>query len=239
MSPPQFQELIATVLGVDFRWKSPGPGWREPFYAGLETIHKAILVQALPSIRRQKRQVLFYWDALTGILKGELSPKAKGDREEWELAAELTLAIADQRLRDELILELGNFPPISAVRSRIAYFQGEKPEKGRGSQARRADRVTYDIRGRASLQKPGLYRCFELDAGDLEGDPERIDWFRILSLAVLVQLRAEFELYIETGFFPVRCCKRVVCHAFFRVNRMAARQRFCSDICRASAVREQ
>jgi hypothetical protein len=238
VSPPKPQELSATVLGVDFRWKNPGPAWREPFYAGLDTIHKAILVHALPSVRRQKRTTLFYWDALTGILKGDLAPKAKGDREEWELAADLTLAIADHQLRDELILELGNFPPISQVRSRIAFFSGEKPRRSESALGR-TDRITYDIRGRANPQEPGLYRCFELDAGDLEGHPEKIDWFQILSLGVLVQLRVEFELYIETGFFPVHCCERVACHAFFRVNRMAGRQRFCSNICRASAVREQ
>ncbi len=65
------------------------------------------------------------------------------------------------------------------------------------------------------------------------------DWHRVLLLAVLIQIRCDVELYLETGFLRIRRCERKACHGFFQVKRMAGRQRFCSSTCRACAPREQ
>ena len=101
------------------------------------------------------------------------------------------------------------------------------------------DRVDYGVDGRWKIRPAGPCRLLEIDMGDLKGRADRIDWHWAHLLAVLIQMRADIEIYLETGFLRTHRCERVACGSFFQVARMAGRQRFCSNSCRAAAAREQ
>jgi hypothetical protein len=58
-------------------------------------------------------------------------------------------------------------------------------------------------------------------------------------LAVLIQVQAELELRIITGFQRVHRCQHRACRGWFEGERMAAKQRFCSTYCRVTSSRRQ
>lgn len=110
------------------------------------------------------------------------------------------------------------------------------------------------------LREAGFYRQFELTidlgefrapsassavavtacGGAFEGDcggGRAIDWRRLLAIAVLAHLRADMEVYFESGFRRVRRCQNAACRSWFGARPMGGRQRFCSTLCRVQHAR--
>lgn len=232
--------LRATVLGVDLLWRNPGPGYRQPVLEGMKLVHDAVLVHADAAMRRQKRDVILYWDAMTALQRGSFIPDSLAESQEYGLAVELVLTLAEGQVSDHALQELSTFKPIADARSHIDFFHGNQSLRSPQAYSRISpERITFDVHGRTKIQKPGPYRRLSLDMENLKGDASSIDWYRALLLALLVQLRCDMEVYLDTGFLRVRHCERKACSAFFHVSRMAGRQRFCSSTCRACAPREQ
>ena len=233
-------QLRTTVLGVDLLWPNPGPGYRQPALEGMKAVHDAVLVHADAAMRRQKRDVILYWDAMTALQRGGFIPQRLAESQENGLALELVLAIAAGEVPDRVLLELSTFKPIAHARSQIDFFHSDQSLRRPQAYGRMSpERITFDVHGRPKIQKSGPYRRLSLEMKDLKGDASSIDWYRALLLALLVQLRCDMEVYLDTDFLRVRCCERRACSAFFQVSRMAGRQRFCSATCRACAPREQ
>jgi hypothetical protein len=231
--PPR---MTTNILDVHFAWPNPGPNWRGPTKSGIIKAYDAVIHVVRPCMIRQKRNTLRYWDVMTVLDRGEVF-RAKGQPESmaWGVATELTLAIRDDRLNDGCLLELGEMELINNARSRIDWRRADDSS----TEARQGIGGPVDVKGRILKPASGVYRRLELAMPDQKGDASGINWLDVMLTAVLVHLKADLEMYLETDFLPVRVCERRACRSFFRVHRMAGRHQFCSDTCRACAAREQ
>lgn len=234
--PPK---LSALILGVKFTWQNPGPDYSEKCHARLTDLYNSIRESAREALHRQKRDLLLYPDVLTWLIRGMAPEGEVRDSIEHLLAIEFVIAFRDRRVDDELILQFERIPLLSEVRSTFSFHWGTKASGSDRVLSRpRPDGLIVGEDGTLKTRGPGAYRLLELDLEDLEGDASRIDWYRVFHLAVLIHLKCDSEIFLETGFWPIHICERRACRSFFRPNRMAGRQRFCSDVCRACAARE-
>ena len=238
--------MRTSLFGVDFIWRNPGSDCQDVVEIGMRLVAEAVLGRTIDAIRRQKRDTVSYWDAMTCLAadNGFVPARLRRGRE-YELAGELVAALGTGTLEARhgaLIADLGELESIREVRSRPTYEFGETGEQCERVRTARPviDRVDLGIDGRWKTCQAGPCRLLEIDMGDLKGRADRIDWHRAHLLAVLIQLRGDIEIYLETGFLRIHRCERAACGAFFHVARMAGRpQRFCSSSCRAGAAREQ
>ncbi|MCH8165283.1 MAG: hypothetical protein IH889_06715 [Planctomycetes bacterium] len=226
------------LLGVQFFWDGMKARFDNENLQESGAVHKQILELVREPMRRQKRSHIAYWDAMTFLELGSLpTPLAK--TQEAELAAQLVLTIGADKLRDRTVQELIDLPVMDHVHASLAYDSGEDGRPGNIVVSRtNPARVVYGADGRLRTLGPGFYRSLEIDLAALGVDPQGIDWYRLVVLAVLIQIRADLELEAETGFRRVRKCQRRACGAWFMAKRMAGRQRFCCAVCRASNPRE-
>lgn len=234
-----------SLFGVDLVWANPGAGCDDAVAVGMRLVNEGVLRATEAAIRRQKRETVAYWDAMTCLVADDgFVPRRLRDRRECGLARQLVTSIGDgglQRQHLAPVADLGELESLATVRSRPAYEFGPTalpdgpavPRPGR-------DRVELGIDGRWRLRPAGPCRLLEVDMGDLGGDVNRIDWHWGGLLAVLIQLRADIEIFLETGFLRLHRCEHAACRAFFQVARMSGRpQRFCCSSCRAAAARRQ
>ncbi|MHC4447927.1 MAG: hypothetical protein ACYSXF_09135 [Planctomycetota bacterium] len=237
--------MRTSLFGVDFIWQNPGDDCEEAVESGMREIGQAVLTQTAAAIRRQKRDIVTYWDAMTCLAADDgFVPARLHDRPEYRLAVDLVAAMGTGRLEarhSAAIADLGELESIRLARSRPTYEFGETVEQRAAAVPRPCtDRVDFGVDGQWKLRRAGPCRLLEVDMGDLKGRADQIDWWWAHLLAVLIQLRADIEIYLETGFLRIHRCERAACASFFSVARMAGRQqRFCSNSCRAAAAREQ
>ncbi len=236
--------MRTSLFGVDFIWRNPGHDCEETVEAGMKQVAEVVLRRTGAAIRRQKRDIVTYWDAMTCLaVRDGFVPSRLQDHREYGLALDLVAAMGTGRLEDRhsaVIADLGELESIRSARSRPVYEFGQTTEQRVGETARPVmDRVDYGVDGRWKIRPAGPCRLLEIDMGDLKGRADRIDWRWAHLLAVLIQMRADIEIYLETGFLRTHRCERAACGSFFQVARMAGRQRFCSNTCRAAASREQ
>ena len=235
--------MRTSLFGVDFIWQNPGDGCEEVAEGGMRQVVEAVLLRTAAAIRRQKRDIVTYWDAMTCLVGDDgFVPARLRDRREYGLAVDLVTAVGTGRLEarhSAAIADLGEIESIRLARSRPTYEFGETGEEPGATPRPCTDRVDFGVDGRWKLRQAGPCRLLEVDMGDLKGRADRIDWGWAHLLAVLIQLRADIEIYLETDFLRIHRCERGACGSFFHVARMAGRQRFCSSSCRAAAAREQ
>ncbi len=234
--------MRTSLFGVDFLWADPGRDCQDVVETGMRQVAEGVLRHTAEAIRRQKRDIVTYWDAMTCLDDGFVPSRLRG-RREYELACKLVSAMGRGPLdavHSAIIAELGELDSIREARSRPVYEFGETGDQRQRATPRPViDRVDFGIDGRWKARQAGPCRLLEIDMGDLKGRADKIDWPWAHLLAVLIQLRADIEILLETGFMRIHRCERAACGAFFHVARMAGRQRFCSNGCRAAAAREQ
>ena len=232
----------ATVLGVEFRWNLDVPDWHPRIRTGYHTLHNQLAQAVSPALHRQKRDYLGYWDAMSPLEFGRrpITEDLWGD-ETVHLGIELALQSRMGVPSDTLIERLIALEPVANARTRIHRQYGDG-DGARASALARAGtgNTKFDANGRPHLL-PGLYRYTSLDMGhELPEGPEAINWPFLMVLSVLINLRLDVELYLETGIWRIVSCKRRECRAFFPQRSFSGRRpRFCSATCRASAAREQ
>lgn len=232
------EHVKATLFGVTFVWPNPGEGYAESINEGMGRISAEVLESNRDALHRRP-DVVGYWHALRHTLFAPLPKRNPRELDVFGLAAEVAMALRDQELPDELVCEVTGFELLEKLRSRVVRYDGGRFRRSSAVNRGNAEHIVFGADGRWHGPEPGLLRVLELPMPSLGGRADRIDWDRTMRLAVLASLKADFEVYAETGFLPVHVCERRACRAFFRVRRMAARQRFCSDTCRACAPREQ
>jgi hypothetical protein len=208
----------------------------------MRAVSEALRQLSEPAVRRQKRETVSYWDAMTCLENDEFLPPRLHDCIEYRLATDLVEPFAAGTLEPRHsgpIAVLGELESIRAARSHVIYEFGDTSQEGGRPIARPCiDRVDFGIDGNWRFRRAGPCRALEIEMGDLKGRADTIDWPRAHLLAVLIQMRTDIELYLETGFMRIHRCERAACRSFFKVKRMAGRQRFCSNACRAGAARD-
>lgn len=226
------------LLGVAFKWscgQDEDKVARKGCSDDAETVTKYLSQLSKERMHRQKRSSVTYVDAMTAICEGEPSRLLKSDA--FQLAADLTLAVESGTIPDHLFIDVADFEPIQKLkqsfRNRVEVSNNPRvlPES-----IRSISNIETAETGRNGIGEGSVRRYLELP---MEGDPTTADWELLSLYAVLAHLKCDLEVLLDTGFLPVRRCQRHRCGAFYRVNRMSGRSRFCSDTCRASAPREQ
>lgn len=237
------------LLGVRFHHLARPKGTMGPLAAGLARVTEVIEAGSEQARRRQKRGAIQYIDALTALDRIIPTPPERRSAEE-NLLRELVPGLAAQSLTSATLTSLWQLPPLALIRSSVEQLHPALHDaslgrnKGRGHNrggSAGTGREVFDaargLRGRFTAPGDGLFRILDLDLEEVAGE-EAADWPRLLSLAVLAQLRADLEVWLETGFLRVRKCQLVRCGSWFIARRMAGRQRFCSPYCRVASSRE-
>lgn len=229
----------AVIFGVRYVWANPSKRGSELVGEGLRPIYRALWEHAGKYLPRQKRDVLTYWDGLTFLQGQGAGMCVKKAEPETLLCLRLLSQFADQRLEFDDVWELAHLPALEHFKSRLVYHRadGYDPE---AAALGRADPASLERTIHNTWRaKRGFHREFHVDAKAVEGPMTKASWTRLFVLAILAQLRADLEIFYETGFFRIRRCERRACMAWFAAKAMGSgKQRFCCGGCRASFVRE-
>ncbi len=228
-----------TFLGVHFYWPSPEPGFDHDNLQSFDESYHRILDIVGESMRRQKRTYLTYCDAMT-YLEDQGPPESVAESAEAELADRLILMLARNRHHPQTVRELTEVKAFDAAQSRLAYHGGKLSDEFELFTSRsNPARIEFGANGKTRKARPDFYRLLDMDMQAVGMKANAIDWDRLMILAVLLQIRADLEVYYETGFQRLRKCEHGRCGAWFLVNRMAGRQRFCSTLCRVTEARDE
>lgn len=230
--------LGVSFLGVHFYWPKRKPGFDQENLHVFDEPYRQILDSVREPMRRQKRSRLKYWDAMT-LFDQHGIPEPLAESYEAQLADRLIGMLSRKRRYTQTIRELTELEALASARTRLAYFSGQAPEEFELVVSRtNPARIEFGSDGRTHMPKPGFFQLIELDMDGVKMASNAIDWYRLLVLALLLQIRADLEIDYETGLQRVRKCEHRRCGAWFLVNRMAGRQRFCSTLCRVTEARD-
>ena len=228
------RRLSLHLLGVVFYWRRRlGRGFDESNLQEQSELHARILTVARKGMERQRRSRVGIEDAMTYLEKANL-PRRVREIPEVQLACELLPGLGKGTLRTERIQELVDHRLVQLAQSRLVC---EGIDSNSSTDPWESRAMEYDIQGTLHPRKAGIYRCLGLDLTDLS-DPAKIDHDSLLALAVLINIRAELELFFLSGFRRFRRCERASCGAWFVSKRMAGRVRFCSNTCRVGHAYE-
>lgn len=234
----QFMPSTQYLLGVAFKWSCDRGGEDVTRRGGgddAEAVTKYLAQLSKERMHRQKRSSVTYVDAMTAICEGEPSRLLKSDA--FHLAADLSLAVESGTIPDHLFMDIADYEPIQKLKQSFRNrLEASNSPRVLPESIRSIGNIETAGTGRDGIGEGNIRRYLELP---MEGDPATTDWQLLSLYAVLVHLKCDLEVLLDTGFLPVRRCQRHRCGAFYRVNRMSGRSRFCSDTCRASAPREQ
>jgi len=222
---------MVRIFGVRFQWGFDQLGYG--FDPSNQEERKAILHgvrQAIgDAMRRQQRERLRYWDLMTFLERVHL-PREVANSKEAQVAHDLILTIDDpQGMREQTIKRLVALRAMRHVSTELLWRKPADPVE--------ATLAELEVDGRPCAVKSPFQRVITVDMVGLAIDIRKIPWHRLMVLAILAHLRADLEIYSETGYMSVRKCQRHSCSAWYRAERMAGRQRFCSAACRVAYSR--
>lgn len=229
--------VSVTTLGVSFTLPPTVRPTMDQVHAGLEVVEAPLRRLCGEAMHRQRRTKPSYLDAMTAITLGHPEQLLRMDI--FAFASVLCHAVSRPTDLESCLLELDEFEPLKGLRTRFVYLAPPTrnprilegiphPSKIHKMESGRGDRGVGHIR-----------RALELDLSERATEASSVDWPMLSLLAVLAHLRCDFETMLDTGFLRVRRCERHACLAYYHVDRMAGRSRFCSSTCRACAAREQ
>lgn len=240
-SSSSLRSTIGIVFfGVHFFWPERKPGFEQDNLHAFDEPSAQIRKLVDEPMRRQKRSHVKYWDAVTYLDQLGI-PDPLTTSEEAELADRLIGMLARRRFHTQTIRELAALPALADARTRLAYHSGKRQHEyeaelvvTRGE----LTRIELGRDGHIHQVLAGFYRLLEMNMDTAGMKSNALDWHRLMILAVLFQIRADLEIYYETGFMRLRKCEHHRCRAWFVAKRMAGRQRFCSTLCRVTEARD-
>ncbi len=239
--PAGWEHGKASLFGVRYIWEKPARNFWQIAGPGYFSTIREITEIARPFIIRQKRRLVTYWDVLTAFERGYASRmmETNTDRQLLWLVME---CIRTDHLDKRVINELFSHRQLRSARTQ--HCPWPPPYGGRRGEDQALARThpgNYEIDERGHA-RPGsnvfVYRQFELDVGRFPRSAERIKWPHLLVLGAMLHLRADLEIFFETGLMRIRCCQRQACRGWFTVGSMATKKVFCSDSCRVMLSRE-
>ncbi len=222
-----------SLLGVRFRCR----GVRSiltPALVQLKLAEDELAAAAADALRRQRRSRVAYWDVLTFWERSVLSRVDPADVEE-RLLDELRRALGTGKVPIETAKSLAKLDSLSTLA--VAVLPVSEAMLGVG-EAGGTPAGRESVRARRTAEPGGLMRVLTID---MEGPPDKpptFDWPRLVTLAALAQLKTDLETWIETGYLRVRRCARDDCRSWYKAERLADRQRFCSAYCRVAFARQ-
>ncbi len=222
------------VLGVQFIWNNPRKGRHLLIEIG-DPVSKA-LVQVSQTTRdarkRQKRLDLVYWDVMT-FFEGWSGFRRKAYEDNRGLLLRLCRCIDRRRMDDPAVLELWSHRQLEPCWSVFSVLRGRERSKHADAMARtNPRRFTIGSDGFRKIDPPVPFRQIALHLGKV---PPRITdsyGMHLFVLAVLLHLRADLEIYCETGLMRLARCQRAACRSWYATVPMAGKQKFCCESCR-------
>lgn len=225
------------ILGVRFFWATQFAKINSDHTASGKELNLAMVDFTREHMQRQKRKRFAHWDAYTFL--EQAPPDLVPSDDETALAQELITMFGRKHLRDPPVQELIDLPLFEHVYCHLAYDHGHRePDPSIVSARTDPARITHAPDGSVRLVGPGFYRLPAVDMVGAGIKSTAIDWQRLTIWATLIQLRADLEIFFETGFRPVGRCERRLCQAWFKAQRRGRRARFCSTYCRVAHNRE-
>lgn len=226
-----------------FVYDNAGRNWNNEYFRSLAPVQVAILeeirVATLWAIERQKREYVFYWDALTW-LNGPERPRRLSRIPEIRLLDRLMRSLASDQVEDRGALRrLAEEPALRNITTMHTWEDAKFTIRQAEALARtNPARIRTTRQGNQRLARPTMCRTFRVPMGDAGGSLKGVDLDRQLVLSLLVQIRSDLELFYESGFRRLRRCERDRCGAWYVSKPMGQQVRFCCDVCRASDYRE-
>lgn len=230
------------LLGVIFVYDNAGRNWNNEYFRSLAPVQVAILeeirVATLWAIERQKREYVFYWDALTW-LNSPARPRRLSRIPEIRLLDRVMRSLASDQEDRGAIKRLAEEPTLKNITTKHTWEDAKFTIRQTEALARTDPaRIRTTRQGNQRLAQPTMCRTFRVPMGDAGGSLKGIDLDRQLVLGLLVQVRSDLELFYETGFRRLRRCERDRCGAWFISKPMGQQIQFCCNVCRASDYRE-
>ena len=223
-------------LGVSFQWHhGRGVRFDESNLKEERVASRDFITAARPVLKRQGRDRIEYWDAMTYLETSRLPAEleAHGDT---QLAVQLITMLGRRALHADAIEKLARHRLFQHARSTLAVFDPEDfghsilPDSGP-----RPEPI-------AATAKPGakrLYRRIEVNMTGFGQDPQRIDWRLLTVWAVLLQLHTDLQTFYEIGYNRIQKCAWRGCGAWFASTRMGTRSKFCCANCRVASNRAE
>ena len=230
------------LFGVYFIYDNAGRNWNDEYFTSVAPLQAALLeeirVATLWAIERQKREYVFYWDALTW-LNSPARPRRLSRIPEIRLLDRVMRSLASDQEDRGAIKRLAEEPTLKNITTKHTWEDAKFTIRQTEALARTDPaRIRTTRQGNQRLAQPTMCRTFRVPMGDAGGSLKGIDLDRQLVLGLLVQVRSDLELFYETGFRRLRRCERDRCGAWFISKPMGQQIQFCCNVCRASDYRE-
>lgn len=217
-------------------WKGRDPERQSKVNAQVLEMAKRVSEYPRPWLKRQRR-IEAYWDSIDIV--GSLHHDYPGaNPSDQRLLLQLARMITEQTPQLKLINEIASHNIIQYVQARYVH-QRVQFDTSEQSLSRYFPSLSSPSLSRQELEAlHGILRLHVVDVTSFQG-PSLIDWRQLSLLALLIQLKNEVDVFLETGHWRIARCARTYCNAFFRIPRMSSKSLFCSGTCRAAAAREQ
>ncbi len=189
--------------------------------------------------KRQKRLDLVYWDVMTSF-EGWSGFRRKAYEDDRGLLLRLCRCIDRRRMDDPAVLELWSHRQLEPCFSVFSVLRGRERSKQADAMARtNPRRFTIGSDGFRKIVPPVPFRQIALHLGKV---PPRITesfGMHLFVLVALLNLRADFEIYYETGLMRLARCQRAACRSWYASLPMTSRRKFCCGSCRVMHFRER
>ena len=229
------------VLGVQFVWNNLQKG------RNLQAEMADPIANALVQIshitkgtrKRQKRHSLVYWDAMTFFEQWSGFRRTTYE-DNCILLLKLCRCIDQQRMDDPAVLELWGHPKLERCWPVYSVFRARGVQKQAIALARTNPRcLTTGSDGFWKITPPAPFRQIALHLGKVPARITESFGMHLFVLVALLNLRADFEIYYETGLMRLARCRRAACRSWYAGVPMAGRQKFCCESCRVMNFHER
>ena len=229
------------VLGVQFVWNKPEKHrdlLTEIGHPVLKVIGQ-VRQATKDTCKRQKRRDLVYWDVMT-FFEGWSGFRRKEYKDNHKLLLKLCHSIAQQRMDDPAVFKLWGHSKLQKTAPVYSVFRGRGISKHANAMARTNPRCfSLGPDGYWKVDPPVPFRQIALYLGEAPARVTKSYIMHLCVLAALLNLRADIEIFYETGLMRLARCQRAACRSWYATKPMTSRRKFCCESCRVMHFREK